>query len=65
MPPVVFRSSAPLRPLACAGNGEGFWLFTREPVASAETVAQLRSIAAGKGFDLSVLKPVVRALEMR
>lgn len=44
-----------------AGNGEGLWLFTREQVVSAGTVAQLRSVAEGKGFDLSVLRPVPQA----
>lgn len=31
-------------------------------MASEETIAQLRSIAKDKGFDLSGLKPVVRVL---
>jgi len=40
------------------GAGEGLWLFSREPEPPAALLAQLRGIAADKGFDLSVLAPV-------
>jgi len=47
---------------ACIGTGrfqnEGFWLFTREQVASEELVQELRTIAEGLGLDTSVLVPV-------
>ena len=42
-------------------NNAGLWLFTREAVATEETVAALRAVAAAKGFDLSVLRPVTQA----
>lgn len=40
------------------GNGEGLWLFTRDPVASEETVSMLVDTAKHLGFDTSVLLPV-------
>jgi len=47
---------------ACIGTGrfqnEGFWLFTREQVASEELVEEMRTIAEGLGLDTSVLVPV-------
>jgi len=44
------------------GGGEGLWLFSRDPTPpDAQLVTQLRGIAADKGFDLSVLKPVQQA----
>jgi apolipoprotein D and lipocalin family protein len=46
----------------CIGTGrfqnEGFWLFTREQVASQETIDELRAIAESLGLDTSVLVPV-------
>lgn len=40
------------------GNGEGLWLFFREPTPAAPLVQSVRDVAASKGFDLSVLVPV-------
>lgn len=42
-------------------NNSGLWLFTREPVASEDTIAQIRQVLEEKGFDTSVLKPVKQA----
>jgi len=39
-------------------NGSGFWLFTREQERDESLIDAMRSIAAGKGFDLSVLNDV-------
>jgi len=48
----------------CIGTGnfqnEGFWLFTREQVASPELVEELRAIADGLGLDTSLLVPVAQ-----
>jgi hypothetical protein len=43
------------------GGGEGFWLFSRDPTPPESLVAQLRSVAAAKGFDLTVLLKVQQA----
>ena len=40
------------------GAGEGLWLFSRTPTQQAGLLAQLRNVAADKGFDLSVLSTV-------
>ncbi len=40
------------------GNGEGLWLFFRDPNPSAALVDQVRGVAADKGFDLTVLVQV-------
>eukprot|EP01026_Neomeris_dumetosa_P006444 TRINITY_DN12046_c0_g1_i1.p1 TRINITY_DN12046_c0_g1~~TRINITY_DN12046_c0_g1_i1.p1 ORF type:complete len:240 (-),score=40.15 TRINITY_DN12046_c0_g1_i1:295-1014(-) len=39
-------------------NQIGLWLFTREKVASEQTVQEMRETAKDLGFDLSVLDPV-------
>eukprot|EP01024_Parvocaulis_polyphysoides_P029148 TRINITY_DN262_c0_g2_i1.p1 TRINITY_DN262_c0_g2~~TRINITY_DN262_c0_g2_i1.p1 ORF type:complete len:248 (+),score=30.77 TRINITY_DN262_c0_g2_i1:839-1582(+) len=39
-------------------NGVGFWLFTREQVASDETIQTMRETAEGLGFDTYVLVKV-------
>jgi len=44
-------------------NGNGFWLFTREQEAAPEVVAELRSIAAGLGLDVSQLLVVDQSPE--
>ena len=44
-----------------AVNGSGLWLFTREAVAEAAVVEVMRAAAAERGFDLSVLNPVLQA----
>ena len=41
-------------------NDSGLWLFTREPIASAEVVELMRTTARELGFDTSVLKPVTQ-----
>jgi len=41
-------------------NGSGFWFFTREQVASDETLQQMDDIAKEKGFTLSRLQPVAQ-----
>ena len=46
---------------ALVGGGEGLWLFSRDPTPPPDLVAQLRDMAAAKGFDLSVLVPVQQA----
>lgn len=40
------------------GNGEGLWLFSRQPQPNASFVQMVRAAAAAKGFDLSVLLDV-------
>ena len=40
------------------GGGEGLWLFSRDPEPPGALLAQLRGVAADKGFDLTVLAPV-------
>ena len=40
------------------GNGEGLWLFSRQPQPNASFVQMVRAAAAAKGFDLSVLVDV-------
>ena len=42
------------------GGGEGLWLFAREANPPEALVTQMRDVAATKGFDLSVLKPVLQ-----
>ena len=39
-------------------NDSGFWLFTREKIASEATLEEMRAVASEKGFDLSALEPV-------
>jgi hypothetical protein len=39
-------------------NNSGLWIFTREKMASPETVDTIRGIAKGLGYDTSVLLPV-------
>lgn len=39
-------------------NNAGLWIFTREAQPKSGLVQRVRDIARGKGFDLSVLKPV-------
>ena len=41
-------------------NDSGLWLFTREPIASAEVVELMRTTARELGFDTSVLQPVTQ-----
>jgi lipocalin len=42
-------------------NGAGFWLFSREPVASEKTLTEMRTKATELGFTLSRLNPVEQA----
>jgi len=39
-------------------NGNGLWLFHREPIAPAEDVTAMRGIAADLGLDVTALIPV-------
>lgn len=39
-------------------NGNGFWLFHRQPIAPAEDVAAMREIATNLGLDVTALLPV-------
>ena len=39
-------------------NNSGLWIFTREKVANASKVQQIRNVAKGLGYDTSVLLPV-------
>jgi hypothetical protein len=39
-------------------NNSGLWIFTREKMASPETIDAIRGIAKGLGYDTSVLLPV-------
>lgn len=52
-------------PLGCrtgtGTNDAGLWIFTREAQPPAAVVEKVRGIAAGMGFDLSVLNPVSHA----
>ena len=49
---------------ACIGSGafqnEGFWLFTREQVASQELIDEMRGVAEDLGLDTSLLIPVAQ-----
>lgn len=45
------------------GNFEGFWLFTREQVASEELIEEMRGVASDKGLDVSALIPVPQGAE--
>jgi len=40
-------------------NGEGLWLFSKDPEPEEGTVQMLKDKATELGFDLSVLQPVV------
>ncbi|KAI8463193.1 MAG: hypothetical protein J3K34DRAFT_154459 [Monoraphidium minutum] len=46
--------------LANSVNNSGFWLFSRKP-EDAAALAEMRSVAAGLGYDLSVLQDVAHA----
>jgi hypothetical protein len=43
------------------GNGEGFWLFFRNPTPSQAEIDAVRAVASTKGLDLSVLIGVPQA----
>jgi lipocalin len=42
-------------------NTKGFWLFSRNPVPPAAITEKIEAVAAAKGLDTSVLKPIVQA----
>ena len=48
----------------CIGTGnfqnEGFWLFTREQVASPELIEEMRATADSLGLDIELLVPVAQ-----
>jgi hypothetical protein len=41
-------------------NNSGLWIFTRSPLRDETLIQKVRSIAKGKGFDLTVLNDVVQ-----
>eukprot|EP00005_Dracoamoeba_jomungandri_P001913 CAMPEP_0174262126 /NCGR_PEP_ID=MMETSP0439-20130205/12787_1 /TAXON_ID=0 /ORGANISM="Stereomyxa ramosa, Strain Chinc5" /LENGTH=181 /DNA_ID=CAMNT_0015346773 /DNA_START=119 /DNA_END=661 /DNA_ORIENTATION=- len=41
-------------------NGSGLWIFSRDQTANSTEVEMVRQLAEKKGFDLSVLHPVVQ-----
>jgi hypothetical protein len=43
------------------GNGEGFWLFFRNPTPAQADIDAVRAVASTKGLDLEVLIDVPQA----
>merc|ERR1712137_101727 len=41
-------------------NGSGLWVFSRSQVASQDEINQVVSIAQTKGFDITILAPVIQ-----
>ena len=42
------------------GNGQGFWLFTRDQIANPDMILAMMSHAQKLGLDISSLKPVIQ-----